>query len=43
MKEVKKENLTLDEVKKLATTPAKFPVLKQLCLPGMTGLYCGIF
>ena len=31
-KEVKKEYLTLDEVKKLATTPCKIPVLKQASL-----------
>ena len=27
-KEVKKEYLTLDEVKRLAATPCRFPVLK---------------
>ena len=38
-KEVKKEYLTLDEVKKLATTPCKIPVLKQASLFAcMTGL-----
>ena len=30
MKEVKKEYLTLDEVKKLAATPCKIPVLKAM-------------
>lgn len=38
-KEVKKEYLTLDEVKKLAATPCKIPVLKQASLFAcMTGL-----
>lgn len=38
-KEVKKEYLTLDEVKKLAVTPCKIPVLKQASLFAcMTGL-----
>ena len=38
-KEVKKEYLILDEVKKLAATPCKIPVLKQASLFAcMTGL-----
>ena len=38
-KEVKREYLTLDEVKLLATTPCRFPVLKQASLFAcMTGL-----
>ena len=38
-KEVKKEYLTLDEVKQLAATPCRIPVLKQASLFAcMTGL-----